>query len=358
MSLVVDIEKRLGAFTLQVAFQSGEGTLGLLGPSGSGKTMTLRCIAGIERPDCGRIILDGVTLFDSRRRIDLPPQKRRVGYLFQNYALFPHMTVAQNILCGLCREPDRRKRKARLQEAVSMMRLEGLEQLRPPQLSGGQAQRGALARILVNQPNLLMLDEPFSALDSQLRDQLQLQTKALLARFGKPALLVTHSRDEAYHLCSQIAVTDQGRILTLKDTKALFADPGSIQAARLTGCKNIAPARKTGTYEVEVPAWGIRLSTARPVEDEVCAVGIRAHYFNAKSAQNLYPVHFTGQMEEPFEHILQFRYQGQSPAAPDLWWRIPKDRRPQTLPDALGVAPVNVLLLSGQAPAQPELHPD
>ena len=190
-----------------------------------------------------------------------------------------------------------------------------------------------------------MLDEPFSALDSHLRDQLQLQTKALLAQFGKPVLLVTHSRDEAYRLCGQIAVVDQGRFLVLKETKALFADPGSVQAARLTGCKNIAEARKTGDYELEVPAWGVRLRTAQPVADGVRAVGIRAHYFNSRATQNRYPVRFTGEMEEPFEVILQFRYAGQDPAAPDLWWRIPKDRRPQALPEAFGVAPANVLPL-------------
>ena len=317
MSLLVDIEKDLGGFFLQVRFESEGGVLGLLGPSGSGKSMTLKCIAGIERPDRGRIVLDGETLFDSEKRIDLPPQRRRVGYLFQSYALFPNMTVAQNILCGLCREPDRGKKKALLQDAVAMMRLEGL----------------------------LMLDEPFSALDSHLRDQLQLQTKALLAQFGKPVLLVTHSRDEAYRLCGQIAVVDQGRFLVLKETKALFADPGSVQAARLTGCKNIAEARKTGDYELEVPAWGVRLRTAQPVADGVRAVGIRAHYFNSRATQNRYPVRFTGEMEEPFEVILQFRYAGQDPAAPDLWWRIPKDRRPQALPEAFGVAPANVLPL-------------
>ena len=343
MSLLVDIEKDLGGFFLQVRFESEGGVLGLLGPSGSGKSMTLKCIAGIERPDRGRIVLDGETLFDSEKRIDLPPQRRRVGYLFQSYALFPNMTVAQNILCGLCREPDRDKKKALLQDAVAMMRLGGLERLRPAQLSGGQAQRAALARILVSRPNLLMLDEPFSALDSHLRDQLQ--TKALLAQFGKPVLLVTHSRDEAYRLCGQIAVVDQGRFLALKETKALFADPGSVQAARLTGCKNIAQARKTGDYELEVPAWGVRLRTAQPVADGVRAVGIRAHYFNSRATQNRYPVRFTGEMEEPFEVILQFRYAGQDPAAPDLWWRIPKDRRPQALPEAFGVAPANVLPL-------------
>ena len=345
MSLEVRIQKRLGDFSLNVDFQTDGGVLGILGASGCGKSYTLKCIAGVERPDSGRIVLDGETLFDSEKRIDLPPQRRRVGYLFQNYALFPNMTVEKNILCGLHGDKDKAKRAAELEQVVELMQLQGLERLRPHQLSGGQAQRSALARILVSSPRLLMLDEPFSALDSHLRDQLQLQTKALLAQFGKPVLLVTHSRDEAYRLCGQIAVVDQGRFLALKETKALFADPGSVQAARLTGCKNIAEARKTGDYELEVPAWGVRLRTAQPVADGVRAVGIRAHYFNSRATQNRYPVRFTGDMEEPFEVILQFRYAGQDPAAPDLWWRIPKDRRPQALPEAFGVAPANVLPL-------------
>ena len=138
---------------------------------------------------------------------------------------------------------------------------------------------------------------------------------------------------------------DQGQLLAVKEKKALFADPGSIRAASLTGCKNIAPARKTGPCQVEVPDWGIRLDTAAPVGDGVKAVGIRAHYFNPKSPQNRAPVTFVREMEEPFEWIVEFRYAGQDPASPPLWWRVPKDRRPGQFPDAFGVAPQNVLLL-------------
>ena len=177
MSLVVDIHKRLGAFHLDVAFEAGNGITCLLGPSGCGKSYTLKCIAGIERPDSGHISLDGRVLFDSERKIDLPPQKRQVGYLFQNYALFPNMTVAQNIRCGLHREKDKAVREQRLREMLRLMRLEGLEKHRPYQLSGGQAQRVALARILVSEPQLLMLDEPFSALDSHLRDLLKIELR-------------------------------------------------------------------------------------------------------------------------------------------------------------------------------------
>ena len=170
MSLVVDIRKSLGDFRLDVSFTAEDGVMGILGPSGCGKSMTLRCIAGVEKPDEGRIELDGVTLFDSARGINLRPQRRRVGYLFQNYALFPNMTVRQNILCGLRHEKDRAKREQLMSEYIELMQLGGLEGHYPSQLSGGQQQRVALVRILVNRPRLLMLDEPFSALDSHLRE--------------------------------------------------------------------------------------------------------------------------------------------------------------------------------------------
>ena len=348
MSLQVAIAKSYGAFTLDVAFETRDGSpgvLGLLGASGCGKSLTLKCIAGIETPDRGRIVLDGVTLFDSEKKIDLTPQKRQVGYLFQNYALFPNMTVRQNILCGLRREKDKARREEEGRRVVSLLQLDGLENRRPWQLSGGQQQRVALARILVNRPRLLMLDEPFSALDSHLRDKLQMELRELLAGFGHDVLLVTHSRDEAYHLCRQVAVLESGRLVAVKPTKELFADPGSVTAAALTGCKNIVPARKTGEYEVEVPDWGIRLQTAHPVREDVKAVGIRAHYFNPRTPQNRYAVEYLGEMEEPFEWIVEFRYVTQRPGTPPVWWRVPKDRRPQVFPAEFGVAPVNVLPL-------------
>ena len=345
MSLIVDIRKDLGGFRLEAAFEAEEGITSLLGPSGCGKSLTLKCIAGIEKPDQGHIELDGRVLYDSRRGIDLPPQRRHVGYLFQNYALFPNMSVRQNILCGLHRVNDRREKEQRLGEMLSMMRLEGLDEHKPSQLSGGQQQRAALARILVSEPKLLMLDEPFSALDAHLRDSLKIELRDMLQRFGREVLMVTHSREEAYNMSRAIAVMDNGRLLTMKPTKELFADPGSVQAAVITGCKNIFPARKCGDFEVELPILGIRLKTARPVEDGLAAVGIRAHYFNPSTPHNRFPVRFVEEMEEPFETILQFRYAGQDPASPPVWWRIPKEKRPAPFPQELGVAPANVLLL-------------
>ena len=345
MSLIAEIHKDLGSFVLDAAFEAENGITSLLGPSGCGKSMTLKCIAGIEKPDRGHIELEGRVLFDSKEHINLPPQQRRVGYLFQNYALFPNMTVRQNILCGLCREKDRAEKQNRLREMLHMLRLEGLENHKPHQLSGGQQQRAALARILVSDPQLLLLDEPFSALDGHLRDALKIELRDLLVQFGGAVLMVTHDRGEAYNMSRKIAVMDSGRLLTIKPTKALFADPGSIQAAAITGCKNIAAAHRIDEHTVAVPEWGICLQTKQHVQEGLCAVGIRAHYFNASAQQNRCPVRFVGEMEEPFETTLQFRFAGQAPDSPPLWWRLPKDKRPTQFPEELGVAPANILLL-------------
>ena len=346
MSLHVDIRKKLGDFVLETAFDAENAVIGLLGASGCGKSMTLKCIAGVETPDSGCIMLDGETLFDSARGINLKPQQRRVGYLFQQYALFPHLTVERNILTALHRERDAAARQRRLRDIIEMMQLEGLEKLRPAQLSGGQAQRVALARMLVNEPRLLLLDEPFSALDSHLRDQLQPQFVALLRSYGRQAVLVTHSRDEAYHLCGQLCVMENGRIVRDGATKEVFADPRSEAAARLTGCKNITPARKVDEWTVEAPAWGLRFTAAHPVPDNLCAIGLRAHYFHARAAANRANVQWVDELEEPFEWILLFRYAGQDQNTPPLWWRMPKDRKPAALPEVLGIAPENVLLLT------------
>ena len=345
MSLHVDIRKRLGSFTLDVRFSAENGITSLLGASGCGKSMTLKCIAGIEKPDEGRIELDGTVLFDSAQKINLPPQKRRVGYLFQNYALFPNMSVRQNILCGLNREKDRGEKERRLREMLRMMQLEGLEDRKPAQLSGGQQQRAALARILVNDPQILLLDEPFSALDGHLRDSLKVEMRDLLERFGREVLMVTHDRNEAYNMSREIAVMDNGRLLAIKPTKALFADPGSVQAAILTGCKNIVKASRVDEHTVEIPEWGVRLETKDTVREGLCAVGVRAHYFNPNAAQNRFPVRFIEEMEEPFETILQFRYINQREESPAIWWRLPKEKRPRDFPAQLGVAAANILLL-------------
>ena len=190
MSLSVDIEKKLGAFHLRSQFEAPDETMALLGASGCGKSMTLKCIAGIVTPDRGRIVLGGRVLFDSEKKINLPPQQRRVGYLFQQYALFPNMSVEQNILCGI-RSGDKAEKRRVLAGKIRMFRLEGLEKKHPAQLSGGQQQRVALARILCSEPEAILLDEPFSALDSYLKWNLEIELADLLATFNGPILWVS-----------------------------------------------------------------------------------------------------------------------------------------------------------------------
>ena len=306
MALEVDIEKRAGNFHLRAAFSCGKEFLGILGASGSGKSMTLKCIAGIEKPDRGKIILDGKTLFDSDKKINLSPQQRRVGYLFQHYALFPGMTVRQNILCGLQAEKDRRKREARADTMMEMLH---------------------------------------SALDSHLRLKLQAELKELLSGYGRGIIMVTHDRDEAFRMCDRLGVMEQGRMEKVKKTKELFADPETRAAAVLTGCKNIAAAEKTGDREVFVPEWNIRLETAKPVRDGLKAVGIRAHDFYPDEQANRFPVRILQEMEEPFEWISEFRYHFQEQGSPSVWWRYPREYRLPEPPEALGVAPEKILLL-------------
>ena len=230
MSLLVDIEKRLGNFMLRSKFEASSGTMALLGASGCGKSVTLRCIAGIMTPDSGRIVLDGETLFDSEKHIDLTPQQRRVGYLFQQYALFPNMTVAQNIQCGI-RTGSRAEKQTQAAAQIRRFRLEGLEKKYPVQLSGGQQQRVALARILASEPRVILLDEPFSALDTFLKWNLELELADLLADFPGPILWVSHDPGECYRNCKTVCVMENGRSGAGTDMQALVLHPATQDAA-------------------------------------------------------------------------------------------------------------------------------
>ncbi|MBQ3374375.1 MAG: ATP-binding cassette domain-containing protein [Oscillospiraceae bacterium] len=211
MALLMDIEKKLGDFTLRIRLNAENEVLGLVGNSGCGKSLTLKCIAGIEKPDRGRIVLNGVTLFDSEKHINLTPQKRHTGLMFQNYALFPNMTVRQNIRAGTLRDRQtEQERERKVNDILESFGLSAVAQHYPRQLSGGQQQRTALARILVSEPQILMLDEPFSALDSELKFYMEKEVREVIRRFGKTTLLVSHDKGEAYRLCNRIAMIHDG----------------------------------------------------------------------------------------------------------------------------------------------------
>lgn len=307
--LAVDIVKKLDAFTLRVSFTAGQGTLALLGASGCGKSMTLQCIAGIARPDEGRITLNGRVLFDSARHIDLPPQKRKVGYLFQQYALFPNMTVEQNVLAGV-RTGAPAARRAAARAVLHSFGLDGLENARPSHLSGGQQQRAALARILVGQPEALLLDEPFSALDEYLKWQLELELADTLARFGGSTVFVSHNRDEVYRLCRSVCVLERGRADPQVPLHTLFSDPATVGAARISGCKNLTPAVAAPGGMLDCPGWGVRLQTDRPLPPGVCWAGIRAHYFRTDDGPNPIPCTVDRVVENVFSTVVMLRTPG------------------------------------------------
>ena len=282
MSVSVDIEKRLGDFHLQIRFEADDVVHGLLGASGCGKSMTLRCIAGVVRPDRGRIIVNDRVLFDSDKGIDVKTQRRHVGLLFQNYALFPNMTVEGNLLSAV-RGAPREDARTQVREMLQRFQLEGLEKHRPAQLSGGQQQRTALARILLTRPEILMLDEPLSALDSYLRWQTELELTDLLEEFTGTTLLVTHSREEVHRLCDTVTVLDAGTGGGTLTVRELFDHPRTLSACLLSGCKNYSRIESAGERRIRALDWGAEL-VCRDALPEGRYAAIRAHHISVVDA--------------------------------------------------------------------------
>ena len=377
MSLKVNIKKRLGNFNLDVAFETERGVFAILGASGCGKSMTLKCIAGIETPDEGRIELNGRVLYDSAKKINLTPQKRRVGYMFQDYALFPNMTVEQNIKAGMGKHPEEEK----VRSYINRFRLEGLEKHYPAQLSGGQKQRVAMARMIASEPDILLLDEPFSALDSYLKWELEQEMRDMLAEVQKPVLFVSHNRDEVYRLCSMVSCIDHGKMEVIEKTKEFFHNPKTKTAAVLSGCKNISAAEIVDNNHIKALGWGITLCVSE-IPEETKAVGIRAHSFypvnaeqipgkesaanesrvsviqegtgfkkyrNPVQEENIFKIEESRIIEDPFEWNISFR-----PSKESGWlqWKIAKTEQkdsPGPIPPALAVHAKDILLLKDNA---------
>jgi molybdate transport system permease protein len=349
--LFLNIEKRLPNFHLQIAFNTDDQPLGLLGGSGAGKSMILRCLAGIETPNKGRIVLNNRVLFDSENNINIPIYQRRIGFLFQNYALFPHLTVAQNIAFGIPKYIDT---KTEVEKQLIAMKLQGFGNRYPHQLSGGQQQRVALARALASNPEALLLDEPFSALDTHLRSQLEQQVTEILADYSGVTLFVTHNMEEAYRLCPNLLVLEQGKAAHYGSKYEIFQHPASVNVAQLTGCKNFSRANALSPQKIEAIDWGCTLEVREKIPSELSHVGIRAHHliFTKDPQQvNTFPCYLVRTSETPHRMtvFLKLHSVGNHPHDYHLQGEIYKEKwvniQDQSFPWYVHLEPSRLLLM-------------
>ena len=307
--LCLNIFKPLSGFALDVGFDISPEILGILGASGSGKSMTLRCIAGLETPSSGKIVVNGKVLFDSAQSINVPSQARRIGFLFQNYALFPHLSVAQNIAFGL-QHLSESEQKLRVKEQLISMQMSGLENRYPQELSGGQQQRVALARAIAPSPDLLLLDEPFSALDTHLRSQLERELMQTLANYRGITLFVSHNLEEVYRVCKNLLVLAEGKPIAFDTKENIFDRPGNFTVAQLTGCKNFSAAKPISVTVVEAIDWGCTLTVVEPIPKSLVSVGIRAHQLSFVSGcdrENTFACWIASTVETPHRVTLYLK---------------------------------------------------
>ena len=339
--LHVDIKKKYDDFSLDVSFETASKRIGILGASGSGKSLTLKMIAGLIKSDGGRILLDERVLYDSSEGIYVKAGKRKVGYLFQDYALFPNMSVKGNIEAGI--HGAGKKLHSGTEEILKKFGLWDIRDHMPHELSGGQKQRTALVRMLVTDPNLLLLDEPFSAMDAHLKEGLRLELIRMLDMYDKRVILVSHDRDEVYQMCDYLVLLHKGRVIAQGDTDDLFKHPSSVASARLTGCKNISRIEKLTDHRVRALDWkGVELITDGKVTDDISHIGIRAHDFiPGTEGVNIIPCGKVSVSRLPFEWYVTL--------ANGLWWKLSKDLYEtfdeKKVPESLSIAPERIILL-------------
>jgi molybdate transport system permease protein len=354
IGLFVDIEKSLPGFNLSVTFNCQNQPLGLLGASGSGKSLILRSLAGVETPSRGRIVLNGRILFDSEKGINLPSRQRRIGFVVQNYALFPHLTVAENIAFGLSKNLSKKVIKQQIANQLELVQLPGMENRYPHQLSGGQQQRVAIARALASRPEALLLDEPFSALDTHLRAQLERQMIKTLSNYDGVTIFVTHNMDEAYRICENLLVMEKGRAIANNSKQKIFEQPDSVSLAKITVCKNFSRAIIINNQQLEAIDWDVKLHTVSRIPDYLTYTGIRAHQiifgrdlgdintfpcWLANAIEGPHRVTLYLKLNQPSNHDRDFHIQAE--LYKDKWLEI----KEQALPWTVTLSPQRLLLL-------------
>lgn len=306
MSVAIHVDqviKRYGSLTiipgLTEHIENGE-FFTLLGPSGCGKTTLLRMIAGFNSIEGGKIRFNDTVIND------IPAHKRNIGMVFQSYAIFPHMTVRENVEYGLkLRKTPKAEMKKKVDEILDVVQITEYQDRLPERLSGGQQQRVALARMLAARPGILMLDEPFSALDSHLKGVLEQNLVSLFDAFEGTILYVSHDIDESLRFCDRIAVVDAGRIVEMDAGRELVNNPQSVAGLKLSGCKNAPAAVYAGPHAVHVPPWGIDVHTAQEVPRGVKCLGLRAFYVERAEGpgENCYRVRVDRVSDARFERM-------------------------------------------------------
>jgi molybdate transport system ATP-binding protein len=338
MAIYVDIEKKTGGVLRRFTFDSTAATVGVLGNSGSGRTLLLRCIAGVETPDRGKIQIHGKTVYDSEKHVNLKPSERRIGYLVSDYALFPKLSVEQNIACGY--RGKRKEKEHTVEEYIRRFELEGLEDELPGKLNDEQRQRVALARMMIAQPQILLMDEPL--LGSR-RELLWSNLVRYLKLFDGGYLFASQDPNEIYALCSWSVILEDGSVLAKGETKELFSQPGSVRAAQLTGCQNFSRVAPLDEYHVRALDWGIALRTAQKVEAHITHVGIRSHAMCTvdEYTQNCLPVQCIAKREGLTSLEFQIR-NAREPESSELVWKSSKGT---DVPPYLYLPPEQLMLL-------------
>ena len=309
MGLDVAIKRSLPGFKLNIDIACENGIVGVLGASGSGKSMLLNCITGLVNPDEGKIILNEKTLFDSSQKVNLHPRDRRVGFLFQNYALFPHMTIFDNIAFGLG-SVSKEEKSERVSSLIERFHLTGMEKRYPSQISGGQQQRVALARAMAAEPEILLLDEPFSALDNHLKNYMLKEMQQFISEFHGITIFVTHNVEEAYQLCDRIAILKSGSVEAYCGKHEIFQNPISYETAKITGCKNLSAAKKLSTHTFNIHDWGIKLNLKAEIDAETGFIGIRQNHIRineSKAQENTFDAWIVDESEAPFKTNLYLK---------------------------------------------------